>query len=56
MTMRKLLTTALIAVSLAGSLTAASAQVRYRQDTAKQQESSQPSVPSNATDRAYLAE
>ena len=54
--MRKFLTIALIALSVAGSLTAASAQIRYRSQDAKQQESSQPSTPSNATDRAYLAE
>jgi hypothetical protein len=52
--MRRFLTATLVALSLAGSFTAASAQV-YR-DGAKQQESSQPSTPSNATDRAYLAE
>ena len=56
MTMRKLLTMSLVALSLAGSLTTASAQTYGRSPEAKQQESSQPSTPSNATDRAYLAE
>jgi hypothetical protein len=53
--MRTFLTSALVALSLAGSLTAASAQV-YRDIPAYQQESSQPSRPSGPTDRAYLAE
>ncbi len=53
--MRKSLTMTLVALSLVGSLTAASAQAFDRWQ-AKQQESSQPSTPSNATDRGYLAE
>ena len=55
MKMRKSLTMTLVALSLVGSLTAASAQAFDRWQ-AKQQESSQPSTPSNATDRGYLAE
>jgi outer membrane lipoprotein SlyB len=55
MKMRKLLTMSLVALSLVGSLTAASAQA-FDRSQAKQQESSQPSTPSNATDRGYLAE
>ena len=48
--MRTFLTSALVALSLAGSLTAAFAQVR--DIPAYQQESSQPSRPSGPTDRA----
>ncbi len=55
MKMRKSLTMTLVALSLVGSLTAASAQA-FDRSQAKQQESSQPSTPSNATDRGYLAE
>ncbi len=54
--MRKFLTTTLVAVSLAGSVMAASAQTATRQLPAQQQESSQPSTPSGPTDRAYLPE
>jgi hypothetical protein len=53
--MRKFLTPALVALSLVGTLTAASAQV-YRDFPAQQQESSQPSTPTGPTGRAYLAE
>ena len=56
MKMRKLLTMSLVALSLAGTIANASAQTYGRSPEAKQQESSQPSTPSNATDRAYLAE
>jgi hypothetical protein len=56
MKMRKLLTMSLVALSLAGTVATASAQTYGRSPEAKQQESSQPSTPSNATDRAYLAE
>jgi hypothetical protein len=56
MKMRKLLTMSLVALSLAGTIATASAQTYGRSPEAKQQESSQPSTPSNATDRAYLAE
>jgi hypothetical protein len=52
--MRTFLTSTLVALSLAGSLTAAFAQVR--DIPAYQQESSQPSRPSGPTDRGYLAE
>ena len=52
--MRTFLTSALVALSLAASLTAASAQVR--DIPAYQQELSQPSRPSGPTDRGYLAE
>jgi hypothetical protein len=54
--MRKLLTMSLVALSLAGTLATASAQTYSRSPDAKQQESSQPSTPSSATDRGYLAE
>ena len=54
--MRKLLTMSLVALSLAGTLATASAQTYGRSPDAKQQESSQPSTPSSATDRGYLAE
>jgi hypothetical protein len=53
--MRKLLIPTLVAFSLAGSLTAVSAQT-YREPPVRQQESSQPSIPSGPTDRGYLAE
>ena len=55
MKMRKLLTPTLVALSLAGSLTAVSART-YRDPPVRQQESSQPSIPSGPTDRGYLAE
>jgi hypothetical protein len=55
MKMREFLIPTLVALSLAGSLTAASAQT-YREAPVRQQESSQPSIPSGPTDRGYLAE
>jgi hypothetical protein len=54
MKMRKLLTPTLVVLSLAGSLTAVSAQTY--ESPVRQQESSQPSIPSGPTDRGYLAE
>ena len=55
MKMREFLIPTLVALSLAGSLTALSAQT-YGEPPVRQQESSQPSIPSGPTDRGYLAE
>ena len=53
--MRKLLIPTLVALSLAGSLTALSAQT-YGEPPVRQRYFSQPLTPSGPTDRGYLAE